>query len=157
MARTKKIKWQNGDVFLIPLNNGAFVVGQVLDLMMPNVVRCAIFEGVVDSKEVKDISINKFHLNKSDIISLVACTREQLDYDVWKIVGNADITIEKELFPYEETRDEGWVGSITRDASVVESFVNAFHALQPWDDWYKPDYLDGLLFDTKKKPNNLIY
>jgi hypothetical protein len=36
------------------------------------------------------------------------------------------------------------VGSTIYDAAIAEDFMNAFYALQPWDDWHNPDYLDEL-------------
>ena len=39
----KKQKWNSGDVFIIKLKDNSFVNGQILDLQMKNVVRCALF------------------------------------------------------------------------------------------------------------------
>jgi len=157
MKRKKKINWQNGDVFLITLNNGNSAVGQTLDLMMPNIVRIAIFVDVIKADSGTHISLDTLHLDKSNAISLVACTREQLDYGVWKIIGNSKIKIGVNDFPNENFRAQDWVGAGMYDASVIESFVNAYNALTPWDDWHKPDVLDALLIDKAKKPDNLIY
>ena len=153
MGRSKKIKWNFGDVFAIPLLNGKFAIGQVLDLIMTNVIRCALFDEVIDDTKGVDLDVI---CNSTKLISLIASSREQLDYGVWEIIGNKKILIPKSKFPYEKLRDKGWVGATFHDAALVEDFLNAFHALSPWDDWHDPNYLDEYLIDKSKKPPNLI-
>jgi hypothetical protein len=150
----RKIKWNFGDVFIVPLLNNKYAVGQVLDLMMANIVRCAFYDELVDN--ISNIDISKV-CDSNKLISLVATSREQLDYDVWKIIGNKEVLIPKSRFPNEECRSKGWVGAIIHDAALAEDFLNAFYALAPWDDWYNPNYLDEFLVDISKKPKNLIY
>jgi len=150
----KKIFWKHGDVFLIPLKNGKYSVGQILDLQMTNVVRCAIFNEIVtDVKSENGVN----HCNQNNLISLVACSREQLDYGVWHIVGNKNIEIPLNKYPNEKFRKNGWVKSAMYDAALVEDFVNSYHALLPWNDWGNPDFLDEFLINKKIKPDNLIY
>src|SRR5947209_12306672 len=103
MSRRKKKSWGNGNLFIIPLKNEQFAVGQVLDLQMTNVVRIALFD-----KVVSDISFEFDKNSLENTISLVACTREQLDYGVWKIVGNQVINIPLSEFPNEQFRNNGW-------------------------------------------------
>ena len=94
--------------------------------------------------------------NLKNLISLVATTREQLDFEVWKILGNKKIEIPKDDYPNEKFRNNGWIGSKIYDAAVVEEFLDAFYALVPWDNWADPTYLDKLLVDKTKRPNKLI-
>ena len=91
-----------------------------------------------------------------NLISLVATTREQLDYGVWKITGNKETVININEYPNESFREANWVGSKIYDASIVEEFVDAFFALTPWDDWADPNYLDKLLYKMELKPDNLL-
>lgn len=154
MAKNKKKEWSFGDVFLVPLKNGKYGTGQVLDLQMPNIVRVALFDEVINSLE-------EFNLEQScsipNLISLVASSREQLDYDVWKLMGNKCIEVPKKNFPNEEFRRKNWIGARHYDAALLEDFLNSFYALLPWDDWFNPNYLDEFLVDISKKPTNLIY
>ena len=99
MAR-KKIKWEFGDVFLIPMENNTYSVGQVLDLMMINILRIAIFNETV--KDINSADINTI-CHTENLISLLTCTREQLDFGVWKIIGNKPIKIEKSKFDVANT------------------------------------------------------
>jgi len=151
---TKKTKWLRSDVFVIPLLNKTFSVGQVLDLQMENVVRIALYDEIINS--IISVEIDELCKSKN-LISLIASSREQLDYKVWKILGNKQQNIPVSNFPNEKYREKGWVGAISYDAALVEDFVNSFYSLLPWDDWFKPDYLDTFLIDPSKKPKNLIY
>lgn len=150
----RKIKWNNGDVFAIPLEDGSYSVGQILDLMMINIVRIALYDEKV--KDIHNSNLNQF-CKTDNLVSLVTCTREQLDYNIWKIIGNKEQVIPLKMFPYEDKRDNGWIGAITYDAAIIEDFVNSFYGFLPWDDWHDPNFLDELLIDKSKKPSNLIY
>jgi hypothetical protein len=149
----RKIKWQNGDVFVVKLIDGTFSVGQILDLQMSNIVRCSFFRNRFNT--VDDVHNSNFYEVKN-LISMVACTREQIDYGIWKIIDKKPIIIDSKLFPNEEFRENNWIGSKSYDASIIEEFLNAYHSLTPWDDWYDPNYLDQLLLDSTKKPKNLV-
>lgn len=149
----KKIRWKEGDVFTIPLLNKNFSVGHVLDLQMPNIVRIALYDEIID---IKKYDITKL-CNYDKLISLIATSREQLDFGVWKIIGFREQQIPVSKFPNERFRNNGWIGAIHYDAAVAEDFINSFYALLPWDDWGNPDFLDKLLYDSNKKPTNLIY
>jgi hypothetical protein len=152
IMKKKKQNWQNGDIFLIPLTNNSYGVGQVLDLMMPNVLRVALFKNLIEKID----SSTEIKLNYENLISLVACTREQIDYHVWIVVGNASISITKKNYPNEEYRKSNYVGAKFYDAALVESFLNAFHCLILWDDWFNPNYLDKFLIDITLKPKNIL-
>lgn len=149
----RKIKWSNGDVFAIPLSDGRFAIGQILDLMMVNQVRVALYDESASSLETIKISNV---CQPENLISLVASTREQLDYNVWKIIGNRPITIQIERYPNEQFRSKHWVGAKLYDAALVEDFLEAFHALRPWNNWFNPNYLDAFLIDLSKKPKQLV-
>lgn len=153
MAKKKKIEWRPGDVFLIPLLDGTFGTGQVLDLQMPTIVRVALFD-----ENIK--SIEEFDLSQScalpSLISLIASSREQLDFEAWKIVGNKSVEIPIKDYPNEQFRKKGWVGAKHYDAALLEDFFNAFYSFVPWDDWFNPNYLDAFLVDISKKPKTLI-
>lgn len=142
-----------GDVFAVQLSNGNFSIGQILDFRWKNCVRCALFDEVLSNIQLKNV--NELCKNE-DLISLIECTIEQLYYDVWKIVGNKQILIPQEKYPNEQYKNNKWIGSKTYDAALIEDFLNAYNALQPWDDWADPNYFDKFLVIMSKKPDNLI-
>ena len=153
MARRKKIIWNCGDVFAVPLKNGKYAIGQTLIQNMKNTVGIALYDETVDSTDNIDLeSVCKIE----NLISLVDVTIEQLTYGVWKILGSKKINIPESDFPNAKFRKTKWVGSKMYDAALSEYFLNAYYALQPWDDWFNPNFLDELLVDKSKKPANLI-
>lgn len=149
----KKIIWNNGDVFVISLKDKTLTIGQILDLQMENIVRCSLYNeryNSIDEIKTKNVCQTK------NLISLLSSSREMLDYNYWRIIGNVPIEINKSMYPNEEYKNKKWIGSISYDAELVEYFLNAFYGLSPWDDWYNPNYLDQFLIDKSKKPSNLI-
>ena len=154
MSKKKKIEWRQNDLFAIPFLDKAFGIGQILDLQMKNIVRIALYRNKIVT--LKDVEIEPLS-NRENLISLVATTREQLDYGVWHIFANKDHWIQMPDFPNEQYRENGWIGSKIYDATIMEDFINAFHGLAFWDDWADPLYFDKMLISTSKKPSNLLF
>lgn len=150
----KRIVWKSGDIFTVKLSNGKFCIGQILDLQMENVVRCALFNETYST--INELFVNELCSLKK-LISLLATTREQLDYDVWKIIGNKNVEVAREKYPNEQFRDKGWIGAKIYDTAIVETFLEAYFGLIPWDSWADPQYFDKLLIDKTKKPDKLLY
>jgi hypothetical protein len=152
--RRKKVTWHPNDVFAIPLMDGNYAIGHVLDQRMINAVRIALYSEVI-------IDINTPNLselvNDENLISLIEVTREQLDCGVWKIVGNKHTVIPIENYANEQFRNNKWINSVIRDAALAEDFLNSYYAFLAWDDWFDPNYLDNYLISLSKKPDNLLY
>src|SRR5688572_2466518 len=86
---TKKIKWINGDIFLVPLLDSTWVVGQIVhvaeDLKTP---MCAFFDlKKVSQEEV----IGGDELKSENLIALQFVTRDSLSSGYWKIMRNAPV------------------------------------------------------------------
>ena len=152
--RRKKVSWCNGDVFAIPLDNGKYSIGHILDQRLINTIRIALFDEVIES--INDITVDTL-CDIQKLISLIEVTKEQVEYGVWKIIGKKESLIAQDKYANEKFRKNDSAGSKVYDAALAEDFVNAFYALIPWDDWFNPDYLDNFLVDKSKKPSNLIY
>lgn len=149
----RKVKWVPGDVFVIPLCDGRVAIGQVLDLMMVNQVRVALYDETFPSPEAIVLAQS---CQPEHLVSLITSSREQLDYGVWKIVGNRPVLVPLPQYPNEQFRAQGWVGAKHYDAALVEDFMEAFYALRPWDNWFDPNYFDAFLISPSKKPNRLL-
>ena len=149
----RKIKWGSGDVFAVPLLNGNLAIGQVLDLMMVNQVRLALYDERFPTLEA--IALEAV-CHPENLISLVASSREQLDYGVWKVIGNKPVSVPLERYPNEQFRHNGWVGAKHYDAGLVEDFLDAYYALRPWDNWFNPGFLDEFLVVGRKRPEGVI-
>ena len=152
--REKKIIWNPNDVFAVPLLNGNYSIGHVLDQRMINTVRIALYDECINDLNCIDF-LNI--VDDKNLISLIEITREQLDYGVWPIIGNKKNTIPVENYPNEKFRSNKWINSIVRDAALAEDFINSYYGFLPWDDWFDPNYLDKYLISSSKKPNNLLY
>ncbi|MDY6992071.1 MAG: Imm26 family immunity protein [Pseudomonadota bacterium] len=152
----KNQKWNIGDIFTVQLNDGTFVVGQVIgrEAKVLNSVTVAFYDLRFDSEEEV---LNLESLASEDIFSTVFATRESLDSGTWHIVGQCPVVVPENMMPYEDLRSAGFVGAIVRGSGILDEFLNAYYALMPWDDWKDPDYLDQLLISKDKKPQNLVY
>lgn len=124
----RKIKWSSGDAFAVPLSNGTLAVGHVLDLMMVNQVRLALYDEPFGAVEAIDLAKG---CSPSNLISRLTSTREQLDYGVWKVIGNQPVSVPVERYPNEQFRRPGWVGAKHYDAGLIEDFFDAYYALRP--------------------------
>lgn len=150
----KKVTWQPNDVFAVPLLNGNYAIGHILDQRLMNAVRIALYDETI--KDLDNIEL-KGLINNDDLISLIEVTREQLDYGVWKTIGNKQTNIPIEKYANEQFRTNKWINSIVRDAAIAEDFLNAYHGFLPWDKYYDPNYFDKILISPSKKPRHLIY
>lgn len=153
MQRKKKTNFDPGDIFLVPLVNGKYSVGHVLDQRMVNTVRIALYNEVIEFPE--KVEIDQL-CDSNNLISLIEVTKEQLVYGIWRIIGIKLTNIPIIEFPNEKFRLNKWVGSSVYDAGLAEDFLNAFFSLKPWDDWFNPNFLDEFLVDINKKPKNLM-
>ena len=148
----KKVIWRVGDVFAVPLMNGLSSIGQIIDLQTPNIIRCAYYSEIFSLKDFEE----KSFCESANLIALLASTREQVDFGIWKIIGKKNIDVKGFTLPNEQFRAKGWVGAKIYDAGIVEEFLNAYFGLCVWDDWADPYYLDNLLINKSKKPASLL-
>ena len=150
MARRKTQKWTKGSIFLVPLMDETNCLGQVVgrepDAL--NSVAIALFDIRGNWEEEEDVPA----LGKEAVFSLVLVTRDLLDSGRWRVLGERASGILGERRPYEDLRAIGFVGAKIRGSGLVEELANAFYGLAPWDDWYLPDYLDGFLISSDRKP-----
>jgi len=146
--------WRVGDIFVVEQRDGVCSIGQVLDMMMKNVVSCAFFDIRVPCSGG---AITTYDLRVGHLIAILAVTREQLDFGKWRVIGHQDVAVDRNLWPNEEFRETKWVGASIHDASIAEELLAAYNGLVPWDDWHDPEYLDKLLTFPDRKPSRVIY
>lgn len=145
-----KQRWQQGDVFTVPLLDGTFGVGQVLGMMMENILLVAL------AARREPAGSPTLPLGRADVMSTLATWRDPLDTGRWKVVGSQGILFPQKEWPNEQFRERNWVGAKHYNTALVEGFLNAFHALAPWDAWHDPQYLDKLLLAPELKPSHLF-
>ena len=149
MKRRTKIKWEFGNVFLVKLKDGTNGTIQVIDFMMPNVVYVAITNNKLS--ELNTIP----ELSSENIISLLAITKEGLDFGEFVMINKQNKIANKSEFKNEKFYETGYIGAKIYDFGLVEDFLNAYHKLEYWDDWFNPNYLDEFLINLSLKPKNL--
>lgn len=145
-----------GDIFIITLKDEKLVLGQVIqyDTRGLPCYSIGLFDDMASSVE----EAQSITLDFGKCFSLLLATPECLQgKGQWKIIGTQKLVIPKKYLPYEKLRKAKKPGSRLHDKSAIEEFANAYYALLPWDNYYKPDYLDDLLLTPEKKPTNLIY
>jgi len=153
MSKRRKHNWSVGDVFAVKQEDGRYSLGQVLDQTMTNVISCAFLD-------IRLAAVEEFceaAVLPERVMSAVSTTREQLDSGDWVVVGSVPLLLPRSQWPNEEFRNDDWVGAETHGSAIVDEFLNAFHGLVPWDDWYDPGYLDTFLLSPDKKPKNLLF
>ena len=150
----KKLK--AGDYFAVPLENGEYGLGQILDIheLVPGVA-CILF----DKKFLLNTPIS---IDEKNIISAVYIV-EGLLKRYFPIIQTNNIEFNgndllHKYFPYTEQYHQGnTTGMTTSQTGIIEMFLNAYFGLTPWDECYDPHFYDDMLVSPDKKPSNLIY
>jgi len=149
----KKLEWSTGDFFTVPLKDGSRVVGQALDLMMPNIVSVALTDvRLKEGESLPDPSL----IGREHVVAALSTWRDPLDSGHWPIVGHKTPVLQRKEWPNEQYRSKNWVGAKHQNTAVVEAFLNAYHGMSVWDAWYDPLFFDKLLFDGTKRPPNVV-
>jgi hypothetical protein len=151
----RRQKWSDGDVFLVPLNDGMCVVGQVIgrERQALNSVGVALFDiRIACESDVSAVG----ELAHDKIFSVLLVTPDLLNNGVWRVIGNKSVNIPHKKIPYENLRLRNWVGASIKGSGNINEFVNAYYGLVPWDDWHDPVYLDTLLLSPDKKPSKIM-
>jgi len=145
----------SGDIFLIPLSDGTFSIGQVIALEKRSLicVSCCLFDIRVQNKSLPDGII----LDQNRCFSTLLVFRDYLLKKKWEIVGNQKLRIKRKYYPYEKELKSGGIGIKILEEELVQLFVNAFFGLEYWNGYRDPEYFDRLLLDKTKKPTGLIY
>lgn len=149
----KKIDWSPGDLFLVSLKDNSRVVGQALDLMMPNIVSVALADIRLNGESM-DFDTSSF--SRGRVIAALSTWRDPLDSGHWPIVGRRGLVLQRREWPNEQYRSSNWIGAKHYNTALVEALLNAYYALAPWDTWYDPLFFDKLLFEGTKRPTNVI-
>jgi hypothetical protein len=146
--------WQIGDYFWIKLKNGSYMFGQILDASIPHTASCAFFERTTTVPPNADVAEGSL---VDDVIATATVIEAHLDRGAWRVFSRGAVVLPKPSWPNESTRDKGWIGSKVYSGAIIESFLNAYQGLEPWNQYHDPSYLDKLLISPSKKPANLFF
>ncbi len=136
------MKFAQADYFRVPLLDGRFAVGQVLevDKLPAGTVFCALASRITDA--VATIS----PLRNSDITAFVLTRSKFLTDGTWALAGFDQIPDYSALFDFEQQRQLDFPSTPIHDPAVIEAYLNAWHGLYKWDGF-------GDLFERIKHPD----
>ena len=141
-----------GDVFLVELVDGTFVVGQVIETrpVLMNSITCAFFDKRVASADEADIP-----LVRSSVLSCQFVTRDAFNRGKWKRIRTMPTAIPISDLPYRDTEASGWIGAKVVGSGIIASFLNAYFGLGDWSEMKDPKYYDALLFAGRRPPSGV--
>jgi hypothetical protein len=151
MARRKRVEWEYGAVFAVPLIDGSYGIGQAIGSMMTNIVHSAFF-----STRFQSLPSSLPALRRDDVVALLSTWKQSLNFGEWPILGVARFIVEASEFPNERFRDAGYVGATHYDEGIVQEFLSAYHGLTPWNTSYDERYYDALLREGVARPTAAI-
>ena len=155
IPKKKRQRHKEGDVFLVPLNDGSYGLGQILSYepQALNSVGCALYNiRVVDGPSL-DIPAP---LPQDRVISILLTTKDLLNRAVWPVVTDRAIPTPESRRPYEQYRARKWVGANIFGSANVNDLLNAYHGVRPWNVYFEEDYLDQMLAPSVKRPNTAL-
>jgi len=149
----KKIKWQAGDNFLVPLEDGSYSQGQVLtyEVQALNSAVCA-FSGVRFESAPDHLDA----IPEKDLIAVLFVTRDLLDSGRWHIVSNGPTAPWQKFLDIGELKSKGFIGVTIHGSGIVANFLSAFHKLLPWNCYRDPAYFDKLLISPDRRPADVV-
>lgn len=145
----KKSQWGRGTIFLIPLQHGECGVGQVITNEVMGSPTVAVFPVSVSCESYLS---EVLPLQESDCIALLTVFGRPLDRGLWRSLGQRDVILLSSRDENWKTRGDQWVGATVFTSNMVEAFLNAYHGLEPWDDFADPEFLDKLLLPPHRRP-----
>lgn len=153
MAKRKKQEWKVGDVFLVPLCDGTYTVGQILSYepeALDSVICAYSTQNVERSQQGVDI-------DPEQVVAVLFTTPNHLNSGNWPVVNSLIPLPVRKFLNLKKKRWRGFVGTKVVGSRIIKNFMEACLGLYPWNGFYEPDYLDGLLLSPDKKPNNVVY
>lgn len=154
MTMAKNQKWQNGDVFLIPLLDGTYAVGQVIRKTkeaMDSAV-CAFFDMRLDDADPLEVG----KLTEESLVALKFCSVGLLDAGEWKVVDSRAPFDTSRYVDLDQLAENMYIGVRVVGSAILRELMNAYYALSPWNAFHDPEYLDKLLISPEKKPKNVV-
>jgi hypothetical protein len=137
--------WKAGDVFYIGLTESIVVYGQVLsdDDKMPT---CALF-----SYFTKTPTNNIDAILSSKAITILHVSDDYLNDQSWVVIGNRTSSLDISAAP---CGISGEIGSKYWDGLKI--LARAWHGLDPWNRYYKENYLDEKLLEGVSRPDKAV-
>jgi hypothetical protein len=148
--RLPKERIEPGLVFGIPLKNGTYTIGQVLDRPMASLASIVLFEGEVAATDLEYVAPARC----LRILGTATTGNIALRDFSWPIIRFGDpLALPQERWPNEAARSRNWVGLVVHNTVIIEDFVNACVGFYRWRSYTaSPDYFDNMLFPGVPRP-----
>jgi hypothetical protein len=156
MAKKKKIAFDAGDIFVMPLENEAgYGVGVVVKLTPDalNSVVCSFYDIKLESIDAFNIN----DINEKNLISVQFTTPDLLQEGIWELIGKTTAIDPNNYFNFEELKVEGYIGAKIRGSSNIREFISAYLGVHHWNCFFKDDYLDDFLLHPEDKPSCIYF
>lgn len=144
------VTFDQADIFLVPLLDGDFCIGQIVDrTATPTSVLCIITKIAQKGKSApKPITLN-------DLQSLLLIEPSSLADGAWPIVGFEQLPNVNHIFKWRDAHKKGYEGLQSHDPAIVEAFVNAAFGKYPWDA-FGEGFFNNFLINPKVTPAKAI-
>ena len=142
----KRQKVSVGDVFAIPLSDGRWALGQVVEEWMPRIICVALFDRVVPKPAAVDFT------NLGSVIALPSVAMAEVANGYWTKVGNTSVQADRGFAPHAEFESQRFVGATWSSGKIVEDFLSAYHGIGSWEPYpATPGRLRSMLLSSAGK------
>ena len=148
MARGKRIQWEHGDLFGVPLEDGSFGIVQAVGHWVPE---GGVYVAVTDQRAESLPTVIALD-PRVRVIALMQVGDNAFDRGWFPRIGPAQALARREDFPNERFARSGYVGAKSYTGGIVVAFLSAWHGLTPWTGYHDPDYFDKLLVSGVERP-----
>lgn len=154
--RIPKTTFVPGRLFLIPLMNEGFGIGQIVENHGKplGAYTCLLFSKKLSAREelvcVDDL--------RTRIVAQQFVTPDLLWNGRWEALSIEPPLVSENQFisrPFEQKGS--YVGATAVGSGIITKFLSAWHGQLPWNMMFDPEYFDKLLLEHVIKPNSVIY
>ncbi len=142
--KPKRQRWEIGNIFAVPLADGTWTFGQVVDSPGPELgATLALYEfrrpePAITAEMVEDIVTSR-------TLTILHTTSAAIEDGRFHVVGTGPILVDPAAGSQgPRERGHSWDG--------IESVANAWYGLSPWNDCYDEDFLDRRIMAGLKRP-----
>ncbi|MEO0248885.1 MAG: Imm26 family immunity protein [candidate division WOR-3 bacterium] len=145
-----RAKWARGDVFAVPLKNGSYGFGVVLEASETPLL------GLLDICS-QTSNVDSVALINTKIVSAQRVTPDLLDNGRWHIVGRRKRGVLGIICGgIRKLLRGGNPPSYVIGSGIFENLANAYHGIEPWNVMDEEDFFDKLLKIGVRRPASVI-
>ena len=145
------MRWDQADIFLVPLLDGGYGLGQVFEVT--GEAAEAPLCGLTAVKGPRDIAPRPLAMR--EFLAFRLLDPAHLADGTWPIIGFEQLPNwngRRYLTTLMAEDDK-----TPLDPAVTEAFLNAAHGLYPWDGFPDPGFFDGLLHSGVARPEAAVF